>query len=142
MKRNNIPTEKLDMGKRKVLIVDDDQAVLDLLADVIGSDARFETRMTNNGFEAGKLAFEYHPNLIILDVMLPDINGRAVCELIRKDPTLTDIKIICISGMVEEEKIADLRAAGADDFIQKPLDVDLLLKRVCQHLDLETDALD
>lgn len=142
MKRNNIPTEKLDMGKRKVLIVDDDQAVLDLLADVIGSDTRFETRMTNNGFEAGKLAFEYHPNLIILDVMLPDINGRAVCELIRKDPALTDIKIICISGMVEEDKIADLRAAGADDFIQKPLDVDLLLKRVCQHLDLETDLVD
>ena len=52
------------------------------------------------------LAKEYHPDLIILDVMLPDINGKAVCELIRQDPTMSDIKIICISGMVEEDKIA------------------------------------
>jgi len=139
MKKNNIPTEKLDMGKRKILIVDDDPAVVDLLVDVIGADARFDTRVTSNGFEAGKLAVEYHPNLIVLDVMLPDINGKSVCELIRNDPTLTDIRIICISGMVEEDKIEDLKQAGADDFLQKPLDVDELMRRVCKLLDIETE---
>ena len=70
--------------------------------------------------------------------MLPDINGQAVCELIRKDPTMADIKIICISGMVEEEKIAELRAAGADDFLHKPLDIDELIRRVSRLLDIET----
>ena len=103
----------------------------------IPTDA-LETRVVNNGFGAGMLAKEYHPDLIILDVMLPDINGQAVCELIRQDPTMAEIKIICISGMIEEDKIADLRTSGADDFLHKPLDIDELIRRVCRQLDIET----
>ena len=138
MKDNNIPTDALESGRRRILIVDDDQAVVDLISDVLAADARFETRVVNNGFGAGMLAKEYHPDLIILDVMLPDINGQAVCELIRQDPTMAEIKIICISGMIEEEKIADLRTSGADDFLHKPLDIDELIPRVCRQLDIET----
>ena len=99
-----------------ILIVDDDQAVVDLIAEVLAGDARFETKVVNNGFGAGMLAKEYHPDLIILDVMLPDINGQAVCELIRRDPTMADIKIICISGMIEEDKIAGTPAVGCGRF--------------------------
>lgn len=138
MKDNNIPTDALESGRRRILIVDDDQAVVDLIADVLSADARFETRVVNNGFGAGMLAKEYHPDLIILDVMLPDINGQAVCELIRQDPTMAEIRIICISGMIEEDKIADLRASGANDFLHKPLDIDELIRRVCRLLDIET----
>ncbi len=138
MKENSIPTDALESGRRRILIVDDDQAVVDLISEVLAGDARFETKVVNNGFGAGMLAKEYHPDLIILDVMLPDINGQAVCELIRKDPTMAEIKIICISGMVEEEKIAELRAAGADDFLHKPLDIDELIRRVSRLLDIET----
>ena len=138
MKENNIPTDALESGRRRILIVDDDPAMVDLISDVLANDARFEIKVVNNGFAAGMQAKEYHPDLIILDVMLPDINGQAVCELIRQDPTLTDIKIICISGMVEEDKIAELKAAGADDFLHKPLDIDELIRRVCRLLDIET----
>jgi two-component system, OmpR family, response regulator RpaA len=138
MKENSIPTDALESGRRRILIVDDDQAVVDLISEVLAGDARFETKVVNNGFGAGMLAKEYHPDLIILDVMLPDINGQAVCELIRKDPTMADIKIICISGMVEEERISELRAAGADDFLHKPLDIDELIRRVSRLLDIET----
>jgi two-component system, OmpR family, response regulator RpaA len=138
MKENNIPTDALESGRRRILIVDDDPAVVDLISDVLANDARFEIKVVNNGFAAGMQAKEYHPDLIILDVMLPDINGQAVCELIRQDPTLTDIKIICISGMVEEDKIGELKAAGADDFLHKPLDIDELIRRVCRLLDIES----
>ena len=137
MKENSIPTDALESGRRRILIVDDDQAVVDLIADVLSNDARFETKVVNNGFGAGMLAKEYHPDLIILDVMLPDINGQAVCELIRHDPTMSDIKIICISGLVEEDKIAELKKAEADDFLHKPLDIDELLRRICRQLDIE-----
>ena len=82
--------------------------MVDLISEVFAGDNRFETKVVNNGFGAGMLAKEYHPDLIILDVMLPDINGQAVCELIRKDPTMSDIKIICISGMIEADKIQEL----------------------------------
>jgi excisionase family DNA binding protein len=140
MKENSIPTDALESGRRRILIVDDDQAVVDLISEVLAGDARFETKVVNNGFGAGMLAKEYHPDLIILDVMLPDINGQAVCELIRADPTMSDIKIICISGMVEEEKIDELKTAGADDFLHKPLDIDELVRRICRHLDIETES--
>jgi DNA-binding response OmpR family regulator len=137
MKENGIPTDALESGRRGILVVDDDQAVVDLITDVLNADGRFETKAVNNGFGAGMLAKEYHPDLIILDVMLPDINGKAVCELIRSDATMQDIKIICISGMVEEDKIQELKDAGADDFLHKPLDIDELVRRICRLLDIE-----
>ena len=121
-------------------MVDDDPAVVELISDVLGRDGRFEIKSVNNGFGAGMIAKEYHPDLIILDVMLPDINGKAVCELIRSDSTMSDIKIICISGMVEEDKIKELRESGADDFMHKPIDIDELLRRVCRQLDLEAPS--
>jgi two-component system, OmpR family, response regulator RpaA len=138
MKENGIPTDALESGRRRILVVDDDQAVVDLITDVLAGDHRFETKSVNNGFAAGMLAKEYHPDLIILDVMLPDINGKAVCELVRQDPTMSDIKIICISGLIEEDKIDELRQAGADDFLHKPLDIDELVRRMCRLLDIET----
>jgi two-component system, OmpR family, response regulator RpaA len=137
MKENSIPTDALESGQRRILIVDDDQAVVDLISEVLAHDNRFEFKVVNNGFGAGMLANEYHPDLIILDVMLPDINGQQVCELIRQDTAMSDIKIICISGMVEEDKIAELKAAGADDFLHKPLDIDELMRRICRLLDIE-----
>ncbi len=140
MKENGIPTDALESGRRRILIVDDDQAVVDLISEVFAGDNRFETKVVNNGFGAGMLAKEYHPDLIILDVMLPDINGQEVCETIRRDPAMSDIKIICISGMIEADKIQELTDAGADDFLHKPLDIDELMRRVCRLLDMEASV--
>ena len=81
---------------------------------------------------------EYRPDLIVLDVMLQDINGKDVCVRVRSDGTLEDVKIICISGMVEEDKIAELKAAGANDFLAKPFDTDKLIERMCRLLDIES----
>ncbi|MCA9078157.1 MAG: response regulator [Planctomycetaceae bacterium] len=138
MKENGIPTDALESGKRKALIVDDDLSLSDLMKDVLEADGRFETRVANNGFDAGMMTREYRPDVIILDVMLPDINGKEVCQRIRNDSTMDDVKIICISGMVEQDKVADLKAAGADDFMQKPFEVENLVARVCELLDMET----
>jgi DNA-binding response OmpR family regulator len=69
--------------------------------------------------------------------MLPDINGKEVCQRVRSDSTLDSVKIICISGMIEQDKVGDLREAGADDFVQKPFTVDRLIERVCDLLDID-----
>ena len=137
MKDNGIPTEALESGKRKVLIVDDDEELVELLKDTFERDGRFDVRTANNGFDAGMLVKEFRPDLVVLDVMLPDINGREVCVRVRSDSTLDDVKIVCISGMVEADKVADLKAAGANDFVQKPFAVDKLLERACELLTLE-----
>lgn len=138
MKDNGIPTDALESGKRKALIIDDDEELVELIRDVLEADSRFEIRVANNGFDAGMMVKEYHPDIIILDVMLPDINGKEVCQRVRSDSSMDDVKIICISGMVEADKIDDLKAAGANDFMQKPFEVEQLADRVCTLLNLES----
>jgi excisionase family DNA binding protein len=137
MRDNNIPTDALDSGKRKVLVVDDDEQLVELIVDQLLRDGRFEVRSVNNGFDAGMTVKEYRPDLIILDVMLPDINGREVCQRVRTEQSMDEVKIICISGMVEANKVQELRDAGANDFMRKPFDVDALIDRSCQLLDVE-----
>jgi excisionase family DNA binding protein len=140
MKDNGIPTEALESGKRKVLIVDDDEDLVVMMKEVFDQDGRFDVRTANNGFGAGMLVKEFRPDIVVLDVMLPDINGREVCQRVRTDKALDDVRIICISGMVEQDKVADLKAAGANDFIQKPFTIDRLVERVCELLELEVST--
>ena len=138
MKDNGIPTDALESGKRKALVVDDDEELVELIRDLLEQDGRFDVRVANNGFDAGMLVKEYRPDILVLDVMLPDINGRDVCERVRSDSTLEDVKIICISGMVEKDKIEDLKQAGANDFLQKPFEIEELVTRMCTMLDMES----
>ena len=137
MKDNGIPTDALESGKRKVLLVDDDTDLLKLMTDVLEEDGRFEVRVASNGFDAGMMVKEYRPDMIVLDVMLPDINGKEVCHRVRADTTLEDVRILCISGMIEEDKVQELRLSGADDFMHKPFEIDQLIDRMCSLLEIE-----
>ena len=138
MKDNNIPTDALESGKRKVLLVDDDLELVELMTKVLEEDGRFEVRIASNGFDAGMMVKEYRPDLIVLDVMLPDINGKEVCQRVRADNTLEDVRILCISGMIEEDKIQDLKLSGADDFLHKPFEIEALIDRMCVLLEIES----
>ena len=137
MKDNGIPTDALESGKRKVLLVDDDTELVELMTKVLEEDGRFEVRVASTGFDAGMMVKEYRPDLIVLDVMLPDINGREVCHRVRADLSLEDVRILCISGMVEEDKIQELKLSGADDFLHKPFDIEELIDRMCSLLEIE-----
>jgi excisionase family DNA binding protein len=130
MKTNNIPIENLDSGKRRVLIVDDDPAIVDMLVDIIGRDGRFDVKAASNGFDAGALTKEFRPDVVLLDFMLPDINGNVVCQRIKSDPELAHTKIIIVSGAVAPAEIDTLKAAGADEFIQKPFDIARLIESI------------
>jgi two-component system, OmpR family, response regulator len=134
MKANNIPLENLDSGKKRVLIVDDDPAIVEMLQDLLTRDGRFEVKSAANGFDAGALTQEFRPDILLLDFMLPDINGNVVCQRIRKDVNLSNTKIIIVSGAISEAEIEGLRASGVDDFIKKPFDVDKLISRMVELL--------
>jgi excisionase family DNA binding protein len=137
MKDNGIPTDALESGKKKLLIVDDDQDLVDLMYDTFARDGRFDIRTANNGFDSGMQVKEFRPDMVVLDVMLPDINGKEVCQRVRSDRTMDSVKILCISGMIEHDRVAELRAAGANDFMQKPFTTDRLLDRVCDMLEID-----
>src|SRR5437868_5132451 len=137
MRDNGIPTDALESGKRKVLLVDDDPDLVEMMTKVLEDDGRFEVRVANNGFDAGMMVKEYRPDLIVLDVMLPDINGKEVCQRVRSDQNLEDVRILCISGMIEDDKIGELRDAGANDFLHKPFEIEELIDRMCSLLEIE-----
>jgi DNA-binding response OmpR family regulator len=69
--------------------------------------------------------------------MLPDINGKEVCHRVRADTSLEDVRILCISGMIEEDKVQELRLSGADDFLHKPFDIEDLIDHMCGLLEVE-----
>ena len=138
MKDNGIPTDALESGKRKLLIVDDDEELVELMSEVFESDGRFDIKTANNGFDAGMLVREFRPDLVVLDVMLPDINGKEVCQRVRSDSSLEAVKILCISGMVEQDKIQELRESGANDFMNKPFTIDDLHRRCCHLLEIDS----
>ena len=142
MRQNEMPTAVLDGqangdvhaakppgngGRTRVLIVDDDPEIVELFQAVLDQDGDFETATARTGYDAGLLTGEFRPDVILLDYMLPDVNGNVVCRTVKAKPGFGDTRIILISGRADDEAVAELRAAGADAFVQKPLDVSSLV---------------
>lgn len=136
MRENEIPTDILVSGKRRVLVVDDDEQIIELFLDVLGKDDRLEVRTATTGYDAGVVTQDFKPDLMILDYMLPDINGNVVCQTVRNNPDLKDMKVIIVSGVVNQNEIDDLLQAGADEFVKKPFNIEQLLGRVTDFLSL------
>jgi len=130
MKQNNIPLDSVDSGKKKILIVDDDAEIVELLVDAFNSNGRFTTRTAGSGYEAGVQTQQFLPDLILLDYMLPDVNGNIVCQTIKGNPQFENIKIIIISGVVKQEQIEMLLRSGAEDFVKKPFNINELNDKI------------
>ncbi|MHC4526108.1 MAG: response regulator [Planctomycetota bacterium] len=140
MKDNGIPLDHLNAektGKIKALIVDDDAEIVELMVDVLSRDGRFELCTASSGYEAGLQTLQFRPDVIILDYMLPDVNGNVVCQTIKSNPDFESIKIIIVSGVANPEEIEDLLSAGATDFLKKPFNITELVDRILQVVDKE-----
>jgi len=138
MKENNIPLDHLESGKKKILVVDDDPEIVELLQDALNRDGRFEVQAASSGYDAGILTQRFRPDLILLDYMLPDVNGNIVCQTIRKNPEFENIRIIIVSGVVKQDEIEQLLKSGADSFVRKPFDVERLIENISAALKLES----
>ena len=138
MRSNDIPIEQLEGPARRLLCVDDDPAILSLFSDVLGADKRFEIQTCSNGYDAGLMTASFQPHLIVLDYMLPDINGDIVCRRVRENESLASCKVLFISGVVERDEIDKLHDAGADGFLGKPFDIDELTASIESLLGIES----
>lgn len=136
MKDHDIPVDDLDSGKRKVLVVDDDVEIVEIIVDVLTRDGRFDVKTASSGYDAGILTQQFQPHLIILDYMLPDVNGNVVCQTIRKNPDFRDIRIVIVSGVINREEIDDLLNAGAQEFIRKPFNIVKLVDTISDLLEM------
>lgn len=130
MVKNGIPTERLEDPNTRVLVVDDDPEIVSVLRDALGRLNHFEVKSASTGYDAGLLTQSFRPHVILLDYLLPDINGDLVCRRIRENPALSGTRIIVVSGVVKPGEVESLLAAGADAFIRKPFDISELIGQI------------
>lgn len=113
----------------KLLVVDDEKDILEFLKYNLEAN-NYIVETAQDGVSALKKLKTYKPSLIILDVMMPRLNGVETCEEIRKDPTFNDVVILFLSARNEEFTQVACYDAGADDFIEKPIKIKLIIKKI------------
>ena len=113
----------------KILIVDDDPDIIEILRYNL-SLAGYEVKAASNGKEAIKKAKIFIPEIILLDFMMPEMDGIEACRLIREIPSLNNSRIIFLSARNEDYTQLSAFDAGADDYISKPVKPKILLKKI------------
>ena len=115
--------------KKTILIVDDNEDILELLFYNLKSDG-YHVEIAKDGFEAIDVAKKSLPELIIMDIMMPKMDGVEACRHIRKLPELADTHIIFLTARVEEYSEVAAFDSGADDYLMKPIKPRALMSRV------------
>jgi two-component system alkaline phosphatase synthesis response regulator PhoP len=115
--------------KTKILLVDDEPDILEFISYNLNKEG-FEVFTSNNGRDAIKIAVKEKPELIILDVMMPDLDGIETCRVIRETPELKDVLIAFLTARNEDYSQIAGFDAGADDYINKPIKPRVLISRV------------
>jgi DNA-binding response OmpR family regulator len=117
----------------EILIVDDEPSIV-VPIQFLMEQQGFNVLVAENGEDALDIIYKYKPDLILLDIMLPRIDGYEVCEIVRLDPRYRDIKIIFITAKGREVEIAKGLALGADAYITKPFSNTELVSKVKELL--------
>src|SRR3990170_1721959 len=107
--------------RRTILIIEDDEAVSDVLAVRLGRQG-FQTRTASCGREGLALARAQRPDLVLLDLSLPDVDGFTICQELVDDPVTSGTPVIILSGMERPDVIRRSRAAGCQYYVRKPYD--------------------
>lgn len=127
----------MNNGKPLVLIVDDEEINVKLLEMILSAN-NYEILKAHNGRDALNIIEQNHAiDLIVLDVMMPDIDGFEVCSLIKKHNGYEDIPVILITALTDDESQLKAFEVGAVDFISKPLRKEVINARIKTHLDLK-----
>jgi len=123
LKKFNMPfpqEEKLKTYKKRVLIVDDDRGMVDAIYRILKTEEAYDLATANDGFEAGEKFSDFKPDLIIMDIKMPGIDGYQLCSRIRSNPKNKDVKILLISGTIDPQEVQRIKEAGGDDYLEKP----------------------
>lgn len=137
MRTLDIPYEHVaEPTKRaRILLVDDELPARRLMRRIIEkSFPRVEIEEASDGYEAGFKTRDFKPDLVILDLLLPCIDGIKVCRIIRKSPELKGAKIMAVTGYRVEKSKKVIMRAGADEFLSKPFSPEEFANKVRQFL--------
>ena len=134
MKANDIPSGHLDSGKKRILIVDDDAAIVEMLVELLTRDGRFEVRTAATGYDAGILTEQFRPDAILLDVMMPDMDGPSTFGRIQSDASIRHIPVILLTAKVQANDRRRFAELGVMGVIAKPFDALSLPRDIAEVL--------
>ncbi len=131
MKAHGIPLDGVMSGKTRVLVVDDEKEINDVLRKVLVEQAGYEVRTARTGFEAGIECERFKPHVMLLDIHLgAEGDARHVADLVRKAEDLAITRIIAMSGKLTDGQAMALRQQGFDSFLKKPFQVRQVIEAV------------
>jgi excisionase family DNA binding protein len=137
MKQHGMPLNGLMTGATRVMIVDDEQDIVEVLEKILENEAKYEVEIAKSGFMAGLTAEKFKPHVILLDMHLKDIDGREVAKVVKSNPELQLTKTIAMSGKMTEEELKQLtRTNSFDGFLKKPFNV----RHVIQTIEVATSV--
>jgi CheY-like chemotaxis protein len=120
---------------KKILVVDDEKSFLDVIREALEIRG-FEVLATTNAVEAGLALADKKPDLILMDIKMPGINGLQACEAIRRNVSTKNLPIVVISALSDESDIKKAYKAGISDYLVKPVDIEKLVKRIKEILNV------
>lgn len=130
MKQHAIPMDGLQSGKTRVLIVDDESEIVDVLEKVLSEQANYDVRKAHGGFSAGVECEKFRPHVLLVDMHLGDINGQQVLKLVRNNPDLQMTKVIAMSGKLTDGQGNQLMSTGFDGYLKKPFHVRQVIEAI------------
>jgi CheY-like chemotaxis protein len=117
------------LTESRILIVDDEEQIRNLLSAILSKEG-YAIEEASDGFYAGVKVSQFKPDLIILDLNMPNMDGFEVCENLKKDPVTKDIKIVILTGFDFEENREKVMKSGADLFLTKPVERSVLVNHI------------
>ena len=114
----------------KILIVEDEESILEMLSTILSKPKQFSVFRAIDGEEALRMARDEIPDLIVLDLLLPKINGFDVCASLKSDPATAHIKILMLTGMAQHSDWQKGEEAGVDVYMTKPFSPAVLQKKI------------
>ena len=130
MKQHGMPLNGLMTGQTRIMIVDDEQDIVEVLEKILEDEAKYEVEVAKGGFAAGITADKFRPHVILIDMHLRDIDGREVCKAVKNNPDLQLTKVIAMSGKMTDDEAKGLTAAGFDGFLRKPFHVRQVIESI------------
>ena len=130
MKHHGMPLNGLMTGATRVMIVDDEADIVEVLEKILEDEAKYEVEVAKSGFMAGITAEKSRPHVILLDMHLKDIDGREVARAVKNNPDLQLTKVIAMSGTLSETELKALVGNEFDGYLKKPFNVRQVIQTI------------
>jgi len=139
--RMRVPPELAPGDTHRILIVDDEETIRELLTQVLKeSDIPCVAESAKNGVIGCMKIPIFKPHLITLDIVMPELDGVEMCRSVKSSDEFADTKVLIVTGYADDERLQRALAAGADDWLAKPVNISVFIKKVAELLGIERSA--